>query len=101
MGANKCIDAKDLGMKIKDGFIVNKVGSQHVVVPVGEASMERHCMIRLNDTGAFLWGQLGADTTEYALVQALLAEYAVDDETARADVAAFLGKLRAADLFEK
>ena len=88
-------------MKIKGGFVVNKVGSQHVVVPVGEASMERHCMIRLNDTGAFLWGQLGADTTEDALVQALLAEYAVDDETARADVAAFLGKLRAADLFEK
>ena len=34
-------------MKIKDGFIVNKVGSQHVVVPVGETSMERHCMVRL------------------------------------------------------
>ena len=101
MGANKCIDAKDLGMKIKDGFIVNKVGSQHVVVPVGEASMERHCMIRLNDTGAFLWKQLGADTTEDALVQALLAEYAVDEDMARADVEAFLGKLRDADLLEE
>lgn len=88
-------------MKIKDGFIVNKVGSQHVVVPVGEASMERRCMIRLNGTGAFLWEQLGAETTEDALVQALLAEYAVDEDTARADVAAFLGKLRDADLLEK
>ena len=88
-------------MKIKDGFIVNKVGSQHVVVPVGEASMERHCMIRLNDTGAFLWKQLGADTTEDALVQALLAEYAVDEDMARADVEAFLGKLRDADLLEE
>ena len=57
-------------MKIKDGFILNKVGSQYVVVPVGEASMERHCMIRLNDTGAFLWEQLGADTTEDVLVRA-------------------------------
>ena len=63
MGVNECIDAKDLGMKIKDGFIVNKVGSQHVVVPVGEASMERHCMIRLNDTRAFLWEHNGAITT--------------------------------------
>lgn len=97
MGVNECIDAKDLGMKIKDGFIVNKVGSQHVVVPVGEASMERHCMIRLNDTGAFLWEQLGADV----LVRALLAEYAVDEDTARADVAVFLGELRDADLLEE
>lgn len=101
MGANKCIDAKDLGMKIKDGFIVNKVGSQHVVVPVGEASMERHCMIRLNDTGTFLWNHLGANITEDALVEALLAEYAVDEDTARADVATFLEKLRDADLLDE
>ena len=101
MGANKCIDAKDLDMKIKDGFIVNKVGSQYVVVPVGEASMERHCMIRLNGTGTFLWEQLGANTTEDALVEALLAEYAVDEDTARADVATFLEKLRDADLLEE
>ena len=101
MGANKCIDAKDLDMKIKDGFIVNKVGSQHVFVPVGEASMERHCMIRLNDTGTFLWEQLGANTTKDALVEALLAEYAVDEDMARADVATFLEKLRDADLLEE
>lgn len=43
-------------MKIKDGFIMNRVGNQHVVVPVGDASVERHCMVRLNDTGAFFVG---------------------------------------------
>ena len=88
-------------MKIKDGFIMNKVGSQHVVVPVGETSMERHCMVRLNGTGAFLWGRLAADTAEEELVQALLAEYAVDEGTTRTDVAAFLGKLRDADLLDE
>lgn len=88
-------------MKIKDGFIMNRVGSQHVVVPVGEASVARHCMVRLNDTGAFMWEQLGADTTPEALVQALQAEYAVADDVARADVAAFLGKLRDADLLDE
>ena len=88
-------------MKIKDGFIVNKVGTQYVVVPVGQVSMERHCMIRLNGTGAFLWEKLGANTTEDALVQALQAEYAVSDDTARADVATFLEKLRDADLLNE
>ena len=58
-------------------------------------------MVRLNCTGAFLWNQLSADVTEEALVQALLAEYAVDEETARADVTAFLGKLRDADLLDE
>ena len=101
MKTNDCAETKDTSMKIKDGFIVNKVGSQHVVVPVGEASMERHCMIRLNGTGALLWEKLGANTTEDALVQALQAEYAVSDDTAHADVAAFLEKLRAADLLDE
>ena len=58
-------------------------------------------MIRLNETGAFLWKQLGEHATEDALVQALLAEYAVADDQARADVAAFLGKLRDADLLDE
>lgn len=88
-------------MKIKEGFIVNRVGSQYVVVPVGDASVERHCMVRLNGTGAFLWEQLGTDTTPEALVQALQGEYTVADDVARADVAAFLGKLRAADLLDE
>jgi len=88
-------------MKIKDGFIMNRVGSQHVVVPVGDASVERHCMVRLNDTGAFLWERLGADTTPEELIQALQEEYAVADDVARADVAAFLGKLRAACLLDE
>ena len=88
-------------MKIKDGFIMNRAGSQHVVVPVGDASVERHCMVRLNDTGAFLWERLGADTTPEELIQALQEEYAVADDVARADVAAFLGKLRAACLLDE
>ena len=29
-------------MKIKDSFIMNRVGSQYVVVPVDDASVERH-----------------------------------------------------------
>ena len=58
-------------------------------------------MVRLNGTGAFLWGQLAVYTAEEELVQALLAEYAVDEGTARADAAAFLGKLRDADLLDE
>lgn len=88
-------------LTLNEPVTIQAMGSQHVVVPVGEASMERHCMIRLNDTGAFLWEQLGANTTEDVLVRALLAEYAVDEDTARADVAVFLGELRDADLLEE
>ena len=42
-------------MKIKDGFMLRKVGGQNVVVAVGKASRDFNGIIRLNDTGRFLW----------------------------------------------
>ena len=51
-------------------------------------------VITLNDTGAFLWEHLQEETDEAALVQALLAEYDVTEETAAKAVAAFAENLK-------
>ena len=59
-------------MKIKDGFLLRKVGGQNVVVALGEASRDFNGMIRLNDTGVFLWQQLQQDVTEEQLLACLL-----------------------------
>ena len=40
-------------MKIKDGFILRKVGIQYVVAATGKASEGFNGMMRLNETGAF------------------------------------------------
>jgi len=88
-------------MKIKNGFVMNKVGSQFVVVPVGEASTQRHCMIRLNDTGAFLWSALQTETSQPELIAAFQREFEGSPEEAAAYVADFVNDLRAADLLEE
>ena len=41
-------------MKLKDGLILSQVGGQAVVVPVNE-DLDLNTMIKLNETGAFLW----------------------------------------------
>lgn len=79
-------------MKLKDGFILRTVAGQTVVLPVG-GDLDLNMMITLNDTGAFLWEKLTEETDEDALVAALLAEYDVDQATAKNAVAAFLKKL--------
>lgn len=75
-------------MKINPDFTIQKVGGAYVAVPVGETSKTFHAMIRLNETGAFLWNKLaGADLSESDLVDSLLASYeGVDRATAQADV---------------
>ena len=79
-------------MKMKDGFLLRQVAGQTVVLPIG-GDMDLNLMITLNDTGAFLWEKLQEETDEAALVAALLAEYDVDEATAKQAVTAFLAKL--------
>ena len=79
-------------MKLKDGFLLRQVAGQTVVLPTG-GDLDLNMMITLNETGAFLWDRLQSDTTEAALVTALLAEYDVDEKTAADCVAAFVRKL--------
>ena len=79
-------------MKIKEGFLMRKVAGQTVVLPCGD-EMDLNMMINLNETGSFLWELLQTETTEDALVAALLGEYDVDEKTARDAVAGFVAKL--------
>ena len=82
-------------MRIKEGYIIKKLGSGFVVVTVGEASREFNGVIRLNETGAFLWQSIqdGADSRE-KLIQAMLDRYEdLDQETAKNDLDEFLGRV--------
>lgn len=74
-------------MQIKKDFTIQKVGTSYVAVAVGETSKTFHGMVRLNDTGAFLWKLLSEkDCSEEDLVEALLGEYDVSREIAARDV---------------
>ena len=87
-------------MKINRDFTSQKVGGSYVAVAVGEISKTFHGMIRLNDTGAFLWKQMSErDCTEEELVEALLAEYDIDRETAAGDVRRMIDGLKAYPVF--
>ncbi len=77
-------------MKIKKGFVLRVVGGENVVVPVGEMSKTFHGMINLNETGAFMWKFFSEEHTLGEGVSALLVEYDVDEERARADVEKFM-----------
>lgn len=81
-------------MQIKSDFTIQKVGNSYIAVAVGETSKTFHAMIKLNETGAFLWNQLTEkDLTVEDLTNALLAEYDVERETAQKDVQAIVEKL--------
>ena len=85
-------------MKIKKGFMLRKVGAQNIVVAVGAESRNFNGIIRLNDTGKFLWEKLRDETTEEELLSAMTNEYDIDSETAKNDISAFIETLKGAGL---
>lgn len=87
-------------MKIKTDYILRKVGKQYVVVATGRSSKDFHGMIRLNESAAFVFDLLKTDKTEPELIDALIAEYSVDETEARNDISAFLDTLKEAGALE-
>lgn len=80
-------------MKIKEDFLLRQVADTWVVLPLGSALVSMDGMLNLNESGALLWKTLERGADREQLVDALLAEYAVDRKTAAEDVNEFIEKL--------
>lgn len=87
-------------MRIKEGFILRKVGSQYVAAATGKASVNFNGMMRLNESGAFAFRLLQEGAAKEELVNRIVAEYDVSEEAARRDVENFLAALGEADALE-
>lgn len=80
--------------KVKDGFIIRKIGSQIMAVPTGKMTSEIHGMIALTESGELLWNELlkGADIGKLADV--LTENYDVERKIALADAEKFVCGLK-------
>lgn len=81
-------------MKRNAQFILSDVAGSHLLVPIGELTADFNGVVSLNDMAVVMWNQLENDTTPEALLTAVLAEYDVPAEQAKADIADFLHQLR-------
>lgn len=88
-------------MKIKNGFVIEKVGDDYLAVAVGTRADEFSGLVRMNSTGAFLWKLINEkDMTKDELLSAVLNEYDVDESIARADIDNFEKQLSDGGILE-
>ncbi len=88
-------------MKIRSGYILRQVMDVCVVLGIGSEAYTPNQIMSVNETGAFLWGLLEKGAEKQELVDNLIMEYEVDEETAEKDVNAFLIQLREKALIEE
>lgn len=67
-------------MKLKKDFIFRKIAGDNVVVPIGQQISEFNGLIKLNNSGAFLWNILKEGSSKEELVDKLQEEYEVDQD---------------------
>lgn len=88
-------------MKIKAGFVLEKVGSSYLAVATGEAAKSFQGLVRMNETGAFMWNIIkDSDKSSEELVEALSKEYDAPRELLLRDAEAFEKQLRDAGIVE-
>ena len=93
----KCIKT----MKIKENFVFERIMDENIIIPIGKEADQVHGIIRLNDSGAFLWDCLSnGKETNSQLEQALIDKYKIDPSVAREDVLFFINNLKSIGCLE-
>lgn len=89
-------------MKIKNGYLVHEVAGNYVVIKIGQEAVNFNGLITISESAKELWDLLnrpnGAEIDE--LVNKLLEEYDIDEETARKDTLDFIESLKANNILE-
>ncbi len=76
-------------MKAKTGFNLRNVCGEQVIVAEGRENIDFSNIISMNETSAYLWNAIqDKDFTVDDLVELLMQEYDVDEQTARKDAQA-------------
>lgn len=87
-------------MRIKEGFLLREIADCYIVVPVGSRVIDFKGLMTLNNSGYFIWNQLIEENTYNNLLDSILQEYEVDEETAKKDLDEFLDKARESGVLE-
>jgi hypothetical protein len=89
-----------VNMKRSEDFLLQNVGGQDLLVPIGARVLDMNSLITLNATGRRVWELLAEDQSLEYLVAQVVERFDVDQERARADVQAFLDDLGRLGLLE-
>ena len=73
-------------MKIKEGFELQNVCGEFIIVPTGIENVDYSKIISLNESAVLLWREVeGKEFTSEILAALLMKHYDVDEFTALAD----------------
>ena len=80
-------------MTRKADFLMQKVGGEHLLVPLGAEVLNLNGLITLNDTAAHVWELLAGRHDVDSLAAGVAAKFDVAPDAARVDVQALVDEM--------
>ena len=89
-------------MKIAKDVVIQRVADFYVAVSVGARAAGAPPILRLNESSAFLWNKCtdSGEVSLTVLTEALMLEYGIDEDVAKADAEKFIKMLTEHGLVE-
>lgn len=73
--------------------VTRKTGNEYVLVPVADNIADMNSVYTLNETGAFLWELIDGENNIEDMIEALIREYDIDEQSATNDVFEFISEM--------
>ena len=87
-------------MRRSEDFLLQNVGDQHVLVPLGGKVKEQNGLIVLNNTAHRVWELLAEDVSTEGLAAEIAKEFNIEEARALADVKVFVEEVSHLGLLE-
>ena len=82
-------------MKIREDFVLQEIADEFIVVPIAKEAERVKGIIKLNETGAYLWRQLSnKDRTLEEIIHDFASSYSLDQARANCEVKAFIYQIK-------
>jgi len=88
-------------MKLKEGFVLHRVGDEHMVVATGEAGKFFNGLVRNNATANFIFEKLLQETSEEQIVDDMAEKYDASREQIASDVKRVVNQIREAGFLDE
>ena len=73
--------------------VTRKTGNEYVLVPVADNIADMNSVYTLNETGSFLWELIDGENNIEDMIEALIREYDIDEQSATNDVFEFISEM--------
>ncbi len=87
-------------MKLKYKFVIRNIDGKYIAVAVGRDNEKFRGMIKLNDTGCFIFERLSSETDAERIARELAENYSISPADALQSVTEFTAELKMSGLLE-